>query len=438
MLFFSQIHNLQLKLGESNVGATGILWAVAQQTSLRNLSIDAGGAYSALDVGVATNPCLYARGCHSCGGGGTVENIDITGGNYGIRTSASQWLFKSITITGSRVAGVSIPSNAWTLSMIDLHIFDVPIGMEILQNVSNVVLLNSSFGNIGTGAAINVPGGADLLLSGVSVVGGAWVVNGSLKANAIGTTNVDLWKLKGAVFVDGQQLPSEGSGEIPLQSLAGRVPIALRARPDIVHEFVPWNVLDSGARGDGTSDDTVALRTAALEHLVLFIPHGTYVVSDTISLRDGARVIGEGLSMLKLADDAPGYGDERSPKAVIRTPAVEDASVLIADIALSAGHRNYGAVLLEHAAGPASSFFDFHVQLFYAVHTGVHVTGAGGGLFQNMWIWGADHNLTDNSKMAPHLSAGTHWLGAQSGVRIDSAGPTWLVGTAAEHHRETM
>ena len=43
MLFYAQIHNLDISLGETNKGATGILWAVAQQTSLRNLTIDAGG-----------------------------------------------------------------------------------------------------------------------------------------------------------------------------------------------------------------------------------------------------------------------------------------------------------------------------------------------------------------------------------------------------------
>lgn len=128
--------------GKTNVGATGILWAVAQQTSLRNLTIDAGGAYSGLDVGVASNPCLYAHGCHSCGGGGSVENVKITGGEYGIRTSASQWLFKSIEISGSRVAAVRIPTQSWTMTFIDLHASNVPLGVDIPNGLNNVLILN--------------------------------------------------------------------------------------------------------------------------------------------------------------------------------------------------------------------------------------------------------------------------------------------------------
>ena len=40
--------------------------------------------------------------------------------------------------------------------------------------------------------------------------------------------------------------------------------------------------------------------------------------------------------------------------------------------------------------------------------------------------------------MAPTLSAERHWLGALSGLRVDSEGPTWLLGTQFEHHRAIM
>jgi hypothetical protein len=40
--------------------------------------------------------------------------------------------------------------------------------------------------------------------------------------------------------------------------------------------------------------------------------------------------------------------------------------------------------------------------------------------------------------LGPTLSAKTNWLGALSGLRVDSEGPTWLLGTQFEHHREIM
>ena len=62
----------------------------------------------------------------------------------------------------------------------------------------------------------------------------------------------------------------------------------------------------------------------------------------------------------------------------------------------------------------------------------------GGGVISNTWGWGGDHNLTTNQPMAPTLSAERHWLGALSGLRVDSEGPTWLLGTQFEHHRAIM
>lgn len=436
MLFFSQIHNLQIKLGTSNRGATGILWAVAQQTSIRNVSIDAGGAFSGLDVGVASNPCMYAHGCHSPGGGGTVENIDIVGGEFGLRTSASQWLFKSIAIKAARTAAVQIPSQSWTFSFLDISVSDCPIGFDVPAKVENVLIINSSFYNLSSGVAIAAPHGAGLLLSGVSAFGVKWIVNGSLKA--VDSLRVDLWKMQGVAYVQGVKASTD-AGYLPFDALRGTSSIPLRARPDIAAgNSTPWNVLMSGVRGDGVTDDTAALQKVADAHRVLFIPYGTYLVSDTITLHEGTYMIGEALSMFKLADNAPGFGDALNPKAVIQTPSSERTSVVLADVAFTAGSGNYGAILLSHESGPHSSFFDVHAQLFHAIHTGVRISGRGGGLFSNMWIWGGDHNLTDNSMMGPHLNASTQWLGATSGITIESSGPTWLIGTASEHHREVM
>ena len=74
MLFYAQVHNLGITLGASNAGATGILWGVAQQTSLRNLTIEAGGGYASRAVQHHPNggdrfdfACLPARTMHPHG-----------------------------------------------------------------------------------------------------------------------------------------------------------------------------------------------------------------------------------------------------------------------------------------------------------------------------------------------------------------------------------
>src|SRR3954465_8043633 len=78
------------------------------------------------------------------------------------------------------------------------------------------------------------------------------------------------------------------------------------------------------ARGDGSSDDTAALRRALLENAnrgkVLFLPAGPYLISDTLAWstgdrpdRDGSNIILQGQSrertIVKLKDGCPGFDD---------------------------------------------------------------------------------------------------------------------------------
>src|SRR5262249_27973330 len=101
------------------------------------------------------------------------------------------------------------------------------------------------------------------------------------------------------------------------------------------------NVRDFGAKGDGQHDDTAALiaviaaagtDTGAFfwRTRPIFLPAGTYRVSDTLVKRyqngkfgSGMMLIGEGASntTIRLADRAPGFGDAAAPRAVIMTTA---------------------------------------------------------------------------------------------------------------------
>lgn len=129
------------------------------------------------------------------------------------------------------------------------------------------------------------------------------------------------------------------------------------------------------------------------------------------------------MPFIMLAKDAPGFGDVNHPKPMLLTPNDPDATIVLADIALSSipFSQNLGAVLLEQGCKILS--FDLHVQLFAPIHTAIHITGAGGGgVISNTWVWAGDHNFTTNDDMTPVLNAATHWEGALSGIRIDSKG----------------
>ncbi|MEM1294797.1 MAG: glycosyl hydrolase family 28-related protein, partial [Verrucomicrobiota bacterium] len=90
-----------------------------------------------------------------------------------------------------------------------------------------------------------------------------------------------------------------------------------------------------GAVGDGKTDDTAAIKRAfdvvdghqasGKGSHVLFFPAGTYLVSDTVKWRRFLRVQGENrdTTMIRLMDNAPGYGDPEVAKPVVAASAVQ-------------------------------------------------------------------------------------------------------------------
>ncbi|MEI6234964.1 MAG: glycosyl hydrolase family 28-related protein [Planctomycetota bacterium] len=81
------------------------------------------------------------------------------------------------------------------------------------------------------------------------------------------------------------------------------------------------NVKDLGAKGDGVADDTPAIKAAYAKKGGIYFPPGTYLVSDTLMATPKRFFIqgaGPGKTVIKLKDNAPGFGDAKEPKAVLQ------------------------------------------------------------------------------------------------------------------------
>lgn len=136
-----------------------------------------------------------------------------------------------------------------------------------------------------------------------------------------------------------------------------------------IHGFEPHFVLppnesikniktDFKAVGDGVTDDTKAFQdwiTSGFRKI--YIPEGTYLIKDQIRFKDGMKrclIIGEQRSktILKLADNSPGFNDHSKPKAFIHTRALnqqgeQNMCNFVYHITIEIGKGNPGAVGLN-------------------------------------------------------------------------------------------
>jgi glucan 1,3-beta-glucosidase len=479
-LFYVHIRNVNLRVLAGNDGAVGILWPVAQQTSLRRISIDmtASGAIGIDFQGGADYNVTYPYNS-SIGGGGTVEDIIVLGASTGLRLAASQWTYRNITVVGASSACISATSTCWALTIISANLSRCPTALVArISGQGSVLLLDSTLGpglDVSAVAVNGTQGG--VYLQAVTVVGApAFAVEGILPTPVGGT--VASWGLGSAFLSGAPLLPSPfGHGHLPLPraaaAVAAGVPFACasdsgallcggsaedpssglaaaRGRPDFA-ELPFVSASHYGAVGDGVADDTAALQRGLASGAPLFLPSGVYRVSDTLTLPCNFTLVGEGLAAIALSAAAPGFNDADALKAVVATaPSTPSAPCFahVADVTLTTlGAGNEGALLLNHTGSSESGFWDVSMRLYgFPVALKAQLGPAvpqdprfshdsGGGVLSNAWWWVADHNISDMKEMSNSTPGCTDHCnaGQELGVQISTQGPLLLIGTNFEH-----
>jgi hypothetical protein len=111
------------------------------------------------------------------------------------------------------------------------------------------------------------------------------------------------------------------------------------------------------AKGDGTSDDTTAIQAALNEGMkrnqnTVYLPNGTYLVSDTLSFDQFLRLQGQSRSrtIVKLQQNASGYGAANQPKPVLRSLYNNNESIAnyISDLTIDTNAGNPGAIGIRY------------------------------------------------------------------------------------------
>ena len=191
-----------------------------------------------------------------------------------------------------------------------------------------------------------------------------------------------------------------------------------------------WNVTDYGATGDGTTDDTQAFKnaiTAALDHTdrydairIVYVPEGTYLVSESLDAKDLNRVSlwhgwragffmqGEkhSTTIIKLKDNASGFGDSATPKALIRTGSEDPGGAsggggqafrhYIRNITVDVGTGNPGAVGIDFLTNNRGGMYNVTVRTQGAGHTGIRMDRSwpGPGVLKNITVEGFQYGIS--------------------------------------------
>ncbi len=134
---------------------------------------------------------------------------------------------------------------------------------------------------------------------------------------------------------------------------------------------------DYGAVGDGITDDTEAFRAAVKTYLnpynsaiAIFIPNGTYLVSDSIRFLEGyydccLTLQGEDRdrTVIQLKDNAPGFQDPENPRAIFYTRAGNQAfGNYVFNLSINTGSENPGAVGMDYITSNYGAMRDINIR----------------------------------------------------------------------------
>ncbi|WP_428386209.1 glycosyl hydrolase family 28-related protein [Mucisphaera sp.] len=170
------------------------------------------------------------------------------------------------------------------------------------------------------------------------------------------------------------------------------------------------------ANADDGRDDTAAIQRALDDHAnantIIYLPEGTYNVSNTLhwplgssggnrSKRTILQGAGSDLSIIKLADDAPGFNDVTNRKGVINTGAAPAQRFrnAIHNLTVNTGSGNSGAAGIQFIANNQGTVKDVKIK-----------SGDGAGAV------GLDLSFTD--EIGPAMIRDIHVDGFDVGIKI--------------------
>ena len=347
--FYSAMSNIDFEIGEGNPGAVGIRFHIAQHCFLTHMDFHIGSGMAAL---------------HDIGNEG--EDLHFYGGRYAIMTGRPSpgWQFTLLDSTFDGQREAAIHEHEAGLALIHVAFRNMPTAIDIEpKHIEELWIKDSRFENI-SGPAIIISN-EDSRLTEINIEGAlcdrvktfAQLRDSGKTFSGKGDTyRVDTFS-HGLTFDTPQ-----AKGTIVTRIQAAPIPSLPSLGAPAIHVLptqTGWaNALSFGAKGDGVTDDTVALQHIVDTNRTVYLPSGRYLLTDTLRLRPDTVLIGlhPSTTQLNLADSTPGFDGPGSAKPMLLAP--EGGSTIVMGIGLFTGGINSRAVAAMWMAGKDSLMDD--------------------------------------------------------------------------------
>ena len=357
---------------------TGIHWPTSQATSLQNIIFRMSTAQGTQHQG------LFIES----GSGGFMNDLVFNGGLNGAVLGNQQFTMRNLTFNNAVTAIKQIWNWGWTYKSISIN--NCQTGLDVTnrdsgsQAVGSVTWLDSSFTNtkvafsIARSTSSSPPTGGSLSLENVALNKVPTAVlygpgNTVYLAGTTGQTTIGGWK-SGNLYNPTGPTTRQASWAPPARpaSLVVKGKYYEKSKPQYnnlaVTSFV--SARNSGAKGDGATDDTTALQnainSAANSGKVLFVDAGTYKVTKTIFIPNGSKIVGESYSVIMSSGSY--FSNINSPQVVVQVGnAGETGVVEWSDMIVSTQGAQAGAILirwnLASTPGSPSGMWDVHTRI---------------------------------------------------------------------------
>jgi sugar lactone lactonase YvrE len=406
--FYSALSNIDIRIEDGNQAAVALRTHFAQHSFIAHCNIEIGNAKAGLfDVG------------------NLIEDVQFFGGDYGIYTTKASpgWelMMLDTYFEGQRKMAIKTQQAGFTI--VRMWVNHAPSVLQVDSNYwEKIIMQDCRFENIG-GPAIKLgdEGNANMQLNMRNLVcNNVPILVSYPKNDSFTKAPAKTYVVKR--FVYGLQMEDLDKDAVfktvyeilPLEKIPPAAPNDIPAIPRMT-EWV--NLKTLGAVGDGVTDDTRAIQKAINEYGVIYVPEGSYRISETLKLKPNTVLIGlhpMGTNFV-LAEDAAAFGGFGMPKAMVEAPV--GGTNILTGIGLYTARNNYRAVACKWMAGEKSMIDDVKFigghgtmlpgpklgwkweerkqternsndrsdQAWDSQYWSLWVTNNGGGIFKNIW-----------------------------------------------------